>query len=102
MIIVNVHIHVKPEMVDAFIDATKINVSNSNQEPGVARFEFYQQKDDPKRFILMEVYRDEAAAASHKQTAHYAVWRDTVVDMMAEPREGVKFDLLAPADVTWR
>ncbi|MBI9051855.1 MAG: antibiotic biosynthesis monooxygenase [Anaerolineaceae bacterium] len=102
MIVVNVYIHIKNEFVNEFIAATLENVAGSNQEPGVARFEFHQMVEDPTRFLLMEVYKDQDAAVAHKQTAHYLAWRDTVVDMMAEDRQGVKFNLLAPEDVIWR
>ncbi|MBL0938914.1 MAG: antibiotic biosynthesis monooxygenase [Gemmatimonadaceae bacterium] len=91
MLVVAVHVHVKPEFVDAFIVATNDNASNSVQEPGVARFDVIQQIDDPTRFVLIEAYRNEAAPAAHKATAHYARWRDTVESMMAEPRHAVRY-----------
>lgn len=101
MLIVHVHAHVKPEAVDAFIAATLANARASVQEPGVARFDLIRQADDPRRFILQEVYRDAAAPAAHKETAHYAAWRDTVADMMASPRTSVKFENLFPEDAGW-
>lgn len=101
MIVVHVHVHVKPECVEAFREASVENARNSIQEPGVARFDVLQQSDDPSRFILVEVYRDEQAPAAHKATAHYAKWRDTVADMMAEPRSSVKFSNVFPPDEGW-
>jgi quinol monooxygenase YgiN len=101
MLIVHVSIHVKPEMVDAFIAATLENVRQSALEPGIARFDFIQQQDDPARFQLLEVYRSADAPARHKETAHYQHWRDTVTEMMAEPRTSVKFDNLFPDDEDW-
>jgi quinol monooxygenase YgiN len=101
MFIVHVHVHVKPEMVDAFKEATITNARNSVQEPGVARFDVIQQRDDPTRFILVEVYRTPDDPAEHKKTAHYAKWRDTVADMMAEPRSSVKFDNVFPDEAGW-
>lgn len=101
MLIVHVHVHVKPEAVDAFIAATLVNARASVQEPGIARFDLIRQADDPQRFILQEVYRDAAAPAAHKETAHYAVWRDTVADLMASPRTSVKFENLFPEDAGW-
>lgn len=101
MLIVHVHVHVKPEAVEAFIEASLDNARNSVQEPGVARFDVIQQVDDPTRFVLVEVYRDEQAPAWHKETVHYARWRDKVTDMMAEPRFGVKFTNLFPDDLGW-
>jgi quinol monooxygenase YgiN len=101
MLIVHVHIHVKPECVDAFKEASLANASASVQEPGIARFDVCQKQDDPNRFVLVEVYRDADAPAKHKRTAHYAAWRDTVADMMAEPRSSVKFSNLFPEDAGW-
>jgi autoinducer 2-degrading protein len=101
MLIVHVHVHVKPEMIDAFKKATITNARNSVQEPGIARFDVIQQRDDPTRFILVEVYRTESDPGEHKKTAHYAEWRDAVADMMAEPRSSVKFDNVFPDDPGW-
>jgi len=96
MNIVLVHVHVKPEFVDAFKQASVENASNSLKEAGVDRFDVIQQNDDPTRFILVEVYKDVDASAAHKETAHYAKWRDTVAEMMAEPRQGIKYTNIFP------
>ncbi len=101
MLIVHVFVHVKPESVDAFKRATIENARNSVQEPGIARFDVIQQADDPTRFVLVEVYRTAADPARHKETAHYAKWRDTVAEMMAEPRSSVKYDNVFPDDQGW-
>lgn len=91
MLIVHVHVHVKPECVAAFQAATQINARLSRLETGVLTFDVLQQADAPERFVLIEIYRDAAAAAAHKETAHYPVWRDVVAEMMVEPRHSVKF-----------
>ena len=101
MFIVHVNIHVKPDCVEAFRQATIENSRNSLQEPGVARFDVIQQQDDPTRFVLYEVYRTPNDIMLHKETAHYAKWRDTVADMMAEPRIGAKFVNVCPGDDGW-
>jgi quinol monooxygenase YgiN len=101
MLIVHVHVHVKPQSVEAFKQATLANARASVQEPGITRFDVVQQQDDPSRFVLVEAYRTKDAPAQHKETAHYAAWRDTVADMMAEPRSSVKFSNLFPADDGW-
>jgi autoinducer 2-degrading protein len=92
MLIVHVHVHVKAECIEAFRAATIENARNSVQEPGIARFDVVQQADDLTRFVLVEVYRTADAPAKHKESAHYAKWRDAVVSMMAEPRTSVKYD----------
>ena len=102
MFVVHVHVQVKPECVEAFKTATLANARASVQEPGVARFDVVQQADDPTRFVLVEVYRDTAANAAHKETKHYPVWRDAVAPMMAAPRTSVKFNNVFPGDEDWR
>lgn len=101
MLIVLVHIHVKPEFLDAFKEATLDNASHSVQESGVARFDFIQQADDPTRFVLVEVYRSPEAAIQHKETSHYARWRDRAAEMMAEPRQGIRYQNVFPSESGW-
>ena len=101
MNIVFVHVHVKPEFVDAFKQASLENASSSVKEEGIARFDVVQQADDPTRFVLVEVYKTAEAPAAHKETAHYLKWRDTVAEMMAEPRQGVKYSNIFPEDSGW-
>lgn len=101
MFIVHVHVRVKPECVDAFREASVENASHSVREPGVARFDVIQQMDDATRFILVEVYRSTEAAAAHKETDHYKKWRDTVAEMMAEPRTSVKYRNCFPPESGW-
>ena len=101
MLVVHVHVLVKPEHVEAFKDATLANARASLREPGIARFDVMQQIEDPQRFVLVEAYRDAAGPAAHKETAHYATWRDTVAPMMAEPRRSVKYRALFPESAGW-
>jgi len=90
MHIVHVLIHVKSQFLEDFISATLENAANSIAEPGILRFDFVQQADDPERFTLIEIYRSPEDQAAHRETAHYQKWRDTVAPMMAEPRFGIK------------
>ena len=101
MLIVHVQVHVKPEAVQAFIEATLENARESVREPGIVRFDVVQQQDDGSRFVLIEAYRTAEAPARHKETAHYLKWRDTVAGMMAKPRTSVKFTNLFPDDKGW-
>lgn len=91
-----VMVQVKPDHVQDFIQATRANHLASVQEPGNRRFDVLQMPDDPCRFVLYEAYVDAAAAAAHKQTAHYLTWRDTVADWMAAPRQGIPYTGLYP------
>jgi autoinducer 2-degrading protein len=94
MIVTCVHVHVKPDSVSGFIEATTANFLESVKEPGNLRFDFVRQADDPCRFMIYEAYDSEASAAAHKTTPHYLKWRDSVQDMMAEPRRGVRYNIL--------
>ena len=101
MLVVHVHVRVKSECVEAFKQASLENARASVREPGIARFDVVQQQGEPTRFVLVEVYRNADAPARHKETAHYARWRDTVAPMMAETRSSVKFDAIFPEDTGW-
>ena len=101
MLIVHVLAHVKPECIEAFKAATLENARQSAREPGIARFDVAQKADDPAHFVLVEAYRTPDAPAKHKETAHYAKWRDSVAHMMAEPRTSEKFTNVFPDDTSW-
>ncbi|NJM40769.1 MAG: antibiotic biosynthesis monooxygenase [Anaerolineae bacterium] len=94
MHIVHVHVHVKPDQVEAFQAAMLDNARNSTQEPGVLRFDLLQQADDATRFLLIEIYKHPDDQLKHRETAHYLRWRDAVADMMAEPRQAVKYNAI--------
>ena len=97
MIATLVYVQVKPEFLASFIEATRANHENSVKESGNICFDILQDTLDPCRFVFYEAYESEAAATAHKETAHYAKWRDTVSSWMAKPREGVKHTILLPA-----
>lgn len=101
MHVVHVFVHVKPGCEAAFEEATLANARASLTEPGVARFDVVRQQDDPTRFVLVEVYRSPEAALAHKETDHYAAWRDTVAELMAEPRSSLKYVSLHPDAAGW-
>jgi len=101
LLVVHVHARVKPGAEEAFRTASLVNAEASRREPGVVRFDLLADRDDPAHFVLVEIYRDAAASAAHKQTAHYATWRDTVADLMAEPRRSEKYVNVSPDDAGW-
>ncbi|MGB0065978.1 MAG: antibiotic biosynthesis monooxygenase [Terracidiphilus sp.] len=101
MLIVHVHIRVKLESLAEFRQATLENARASVKEPGIARFDVIEQQDDATRFVLIEVYRTPEAVTAHKQTAHYAKWRDTAEPMMAEPRQRVLYNAVFPDANGW-
>jgi (4S)-4-hydroxy-5-phosphonooxypentane-2,3-dione isomerase len=97
MLVVHVHVRVRPGLAGDFLAASRENARASLAEPGVLRFDVIQDQEDPEHVVLVEVYRDAGAPAAHKQTAHYATWRDQVADMMAEPRRSERFSAVFPA-----
>ena len=101
MLIVHVHVRVKPDCIEAFKQVTIENARQSLKEPGIARFDVVQQNDDPTRFVLVEAYRSVEATAAHKATAHYAAWRDRMESLMAEPRSSVKYSDVFPGEEGW-
>jgi quinol monooxygenase YgiN len=101
MLIVNVHVHVLSDQIEAFRQATLANAAASVREPGIARFDILQSEEDPARFLLVEVYRSLEATASHKETPHYKTWRDTVAPMMVDPRHAERFRNIFPSDSGW-
>src|SRR5262245_14826441 len=101
LVVVHVHARVKPDAIEGFRAASIDNARHSVQEPGVARFDVVQSTEDPTRFVLVEVYRTPDAPAAHKATTHYARWRDTVADLMAEPRTAARYVNVAPEDSDW-
>jgi autoinducer 2-degrading protein len=101
MLILIVNIQIKTEHIQAFREATMENGRNSRLEPGIARFDMLQQTDDPSRFVLIEVYREQAAIAAHKETPHYHAWLAKVDDMFAEPRTRALYANVSPGDEAW-
>ncbi len=101
MHIVHVHAHVKPEYIEAFRNASMENAGNSVQEPGVARFDVLQQANEPAQFLLVEIYRTADDQMKHRETAHYLKWRDSVAEMMAEPRTALRYINVFPEDQQW-
>jgi len=98
MIVTCVYVYVMPNHIEDFIKATEANHKESVKEPGNLRFDMLQDAADPAKFLLYEAYESEEASAAHKNTAHYATWRDTVANWMAQPRKGIKYNIVAPLD----
>ncbi len=101
MVIQIVHVHVKPESVEAFKAATLENTRNSRLEPGIAQFALTQQADDPTKFVIIEAFRSPEAIEAHRVAPHYLTWRDAVVDMMAGPRQALRYVSIDPSDADW-
>jgi autoinducer 2-degrading protein len=102
MFIVHVSVHVKSGFIQEFINATKVNAENSIKEPGIVRFDVLQSKEEPRSFLLVEVYKTEIDPGKHKETIHYKIWRDAVEKMMEEPRQSVRYLNCFPEDADWK
>src|SRR6201987_219906 len=98
MLVVHVHVRIRPERIGDFLAPTGVNARASLAEPGVLRFDVIQDQADPAQAVLVEVYRDDEASAAHKLTPHYATWRDAVAEMMAAPRASTRFSAVFPPD----
>lgn len=96
MVVTCIHVVVASEHVEDFIRATRINHEASVEEPQNLRFDVLQDPDDPSRFVLYEAYESAAGAAAHRETAHYATWRDAVEPWMAESRRRISYTVIAP------
>jgi len=101
LLVVHVHVRVKVGDEEAFRAASLANAEASRREPGVVRFDVLADRDSPGHFVLVEIYRDAAAAGAHKETAHYAAWRDAVASLLAEPRRSEKYVNVSPGDTGW-
>lgn len=101
MHILLVHIHVKPEHIEEFKQATLVNAAKSRQEPAVARFDVIQQTDDPTRFVLLEAYRNPEGHAKHRESEHYKTWSDATADWFVEPRTRAVYSNVSPPDQDW-
>jgi autoinducer 2-degrading protein len=101
LLIVHVDIAVVPEQLNGFLAATEENATASRNEPGMVRFDVLTDRADASHVVLVEIYRDEAAASAHKDTAHYERWRDTVAPMMARPRQATRYVNTSPDDGDW-
>jgi autoinducer 2-degrading protein len=96
MVVTIVEVQVKSENIEQFIAATIENHKGSIQERGNMRFDVLQSPQDPSLFLLYEAYDSEQSAAAHKNTAHYAKWKDSVAPWMAVPRKGTPYKAIRP------
>ena len=103
MIILLVTIQVKPEHVAEFKEIARYDAEHSeHDEAGCLRFDVIQDKDDPHRFYLYEVYRDEAALEAHRQTPHFKHYLEKSQGWLAAPPERRYGRNLVPSDENWR
>ncbi len=101
MHILLVHLHVKPEHLEEFKQATIVNADNSRKEPGLARFDVLQQADDPTRFVFVEAYYNPEGHAKHRETEHYNTWNAKTADWLFEPRTRAVYQNVSPPDQDW-
>lgn len=103
MIVRLIRVHVKPNAVRAFEEATRRNHLESIAEPGVLRFDVLRNPEKPGEYVLYEVYASHEATQVHKETTHYIAWKDAVAEMMDSPRESEAYEVVEPtAESAWR
>ncbi len=102
MYVIVAPIKIKPEHKEAFIESMLDDaVGSVSNEPGCLRFNVIQDRENPNKIYLFEVYKDKAAFDAHLQTPHFIKWRDTVKDWFAEPVKGARGTNIFPTDADW-
>jgi autoinducer 2-degrading protein len=81
-----VQIQVKPDRIEDFLDAFRINFEGTSKEPGNLRFDVLQDPKDETCFSIFEVFKDEAALDDHRKTPHYKETVALLDDIMSKPR----------------
>jgi len=79
---------VMPDTVQGFEAATLTHVAHSQAEPGVHRFEFYEEEGE-NRFLLLIHFDSPEARDEHFTTDHYREWREQITPMLAKSIEGL-------------
>jgi quinol monooxygenase YgiN len=73
------HLVVKPEFVERFKDRIALHARTSlRDEPGCLAFRPHQDRADPTRFLMYEIYADEAAMEAHRASPHFKQFRHDV------------------------
>lgn len=91
MLIQVVYLEVQTDKLEAFLAEARANVQASRAEAGVTQFDLLQQSDSPHRFMLYEVYRDEAALEAHRQTPHFQRWVERGLPLLTGERVRVLY-----------
>jgi (4S)-4-hydroxy-5-phosphonooxypentane-2,3-dione isomerase len=102
MVILQVELYVKPEYVDAFKAATIQNGNESRQESGNLRFELLEDSTNPTRFMLTEIYLDEAAMNVHFNSPHFQEWRAAVAGHFVADGQPIRYTPVFPSPTSWR
>lgn len=103
MLILQVAFKIKADHLDDFLKEMVTNASAAvRDEPGCVRFDVLQNRDDPTRVYLYEVYKDDAALEAHRQAPHYLKWREAVQEWHEEPAVRHLSRNVFPDDGGWR
>ncbi|UOY01979.1 putative quinol monooxygenase [Blastococcus sp. PRF04-17] len=79
-----VRMEVRPGRRAEFLAGIAANAEASvRDEPGCLRFDVCSVAGDENRFLLYELYVDEAAFAAHKGAPHFAQWRTVAAEVVA-------------------
>jgi len=103
MVILHVTVNVKAEHVAEFLDVVRYDAEHSEMdEAGCLRFDVIRDRDEANLFYFYEVYRDEAALATHRETPHFKHYAEKTQPWLAAPPERRFGTNLIPADPAWR
>jgi (4S)-4-hydroxy-5-phosphonooxypentane-2,3-dione isomerase len=78
-----VNIRIKPENVDRFMQALKVNAREARKEPGCRQFEVLVDPKESTKVMLFEVYDDERAFDAHQATPHFRKYLAEAVPLLA-------------------
>jgi (4S)-4-hydroxy-5-phosphonooxypentane-2,3-dione isomerase len=84
-----VNIRIKPEHVDKFMQALKVNAGEARKEPGCKQFDVLVDPADKTKVMLYEVYNDDKAFEAHQQTPHFKKYLAEAVPLLASRERSV-------------
>jgi len=94
MICLTVHITVKAGREQETADMFRSYVKLVQTESGSMRFDVHQSRKDPRKFMLYELYRDDAALNAHRSTPHFLDYSPKIQDL-TEQRESELYNHVA-------
>ncbi len=71
MIFICAKFPVRPEFADDWPTISKAFTEATRAEPGCLWFDWSRSLDDPDEYVLVEAFRDDAAASAHVTSDHF-------------------------------
>jgi quinol monooxygenase YgiN len=86
MIVLIVHMTIKPGTEEECKRLCRVMVEESNKEPGCLQYVAHHSTENPLNFSFYEQYADEAALEAHRTSAHFTRYITGAVDAMVTSR----------------